>query len=72
MVGEKIRINIQLIVGTDGSHAWAIREDVIIHELDDFRGTIETKIIRFMRTLILIPDANGAVQAPDASIQESF
>ncbi len=48
LVGDKIRINIQFIDGIDGSHEWAVREDVTVHDLDDFRINIEDQIVRFM------------------------
>ncbi len=56
LVGDKIRINIQFIDGLDGSHEWAIREDVIVHDLDDFRINIESKIVGFMVHLRAVPD----------------
>lgn len=58
LVGDKIRINIQFIDGLDGSHEWAVREDVIIHDLDDFRINIEARIIGFMVRPRAVPSEN--------------
>ena len=47
-VGDKIRINVQFIEGADGVHAWALRDDVALGEIDAFRNRIATKVIAFM------------------------
>jgi len=47
-VGDKIRINVQFIEGVGGAHAWALRDDVALAEIDAFRNRIAMKVIAFM------------------------
>lgn len=47
-VGDKIRINVQFIEGAGGAHAWALRDDVALAEIDAFRDRIAMKVIAFM------------------------
>ncbi|MDA0221458.1 MAG: hypothetical protein O3B22_18100 [Proteobacteria bacterium] len=47
-VGDKIRINVQFIEGAGGAHAWALRDDVALSEIDAFRNRIAMKVIAFM------------------------
>ena len=47
-VGDKIRINVQFIEGVGGAHAWALRDDVALADIDAFRNRIAMKVIAFM------------------------
>lgn len=54
-VGDKIRINVQFIEGSGGVHAWALRDDVSLAEIDAFRDRIATKVIAFMLSQAVKP-----------------
>lgn len=54
-VGDKIRINVQFIEGSGGAHAWALREDVSLADIDNFRNRVAMKVIAFMLSQAVKP-----------------
>jgi hypothetical protein len=70
-MGDRLRINAQLIDGTDGSHIWAERYDGNMAEIFDFQDDIREQIVSALQ-LSLTPTERALVNRKSTNSVEAY
>ncbi len=68
-MGDRLRINAQLIEGTQGRHIWAERYDGDMAEIFDFQDRIQSEIISALKLKLTPKDLVGSERKRTESVQ---
>jgi TolB-like protein/Flp pilus assembly protein TadD len=68
-MGERLRINAQLIDGTDGRHVWAERYDGDMAEIFEFQDAIREQIVSALRVSLTPTDKALTERKPTDSVE---
>ncbi|MFT5181413.1 MAG: adenylate cyclase [Alphaproteobacteria bacterium] len=68
-MGDRLRINAQLIDGTDGRHIWAERYDGNMAEIFEFQDDIREQIVSALRVSLTPADKAIAKRKPTESVE---
>jgi TolB-like protein len=68
-MGDRLRVNAQLIDGTDGRHIWAARYDGNLAEIFDFQDDIREQIVSALRVSLTPADKARTERKPTSSVE---